>query len=397
MQTARRASSGWPATGRIARVPECQTGLHTARVSHQDLKSDARMSHILVFCLCVAIPHSLMAAAAPLIARSQRQGPQQQSASTPSQSDKDTSAKAENKPQLPAELRKLVPLNKQATVLLDKPGKRVVLRTRVCNREALLEMFLTLKGMKLHESILELDGKAIEVHSGLLAIGARPGSPARFYPEPIPSSGEEIEIFISYADKDGKRHRRRAQEWIRHSVNRYFMADLEKLPEGVTVPFEELRYDTRRKELLWFGPMSDEQKKRLDALSDDPQYREAVASFYRQGQKRPMKANFIFAGSFHFEDEDHERFYTAEGGYVICVANLPEALIDVNVASSDSNGSLSYETWTERIPAVDTPVTVELIPTGRFFKRPAGTSTPATDAPAGADRDAQPPAKNDGA
>ncbi|MFK7817535.1 MAG: YdjY domain-containing protein, partial [Planctomycetaceae bacterium] len=68
------------------------------------------------------------------------------------------------------------------------------------------------------------------------------------------------------------------------------------------------------------------------------------------------------AGSFFYEDEDHPRFYTAEAGYVVCVANLPEALVDVSIPSSSSNGALAFETLTEKIPPEGTEVTVELIP-----------------------------------
>lgn len=256
----------------------------------------------------------------------------------------------------------LIPLNRQRTVLVDRKRKRVLLKTKVCNREALLEMLVCLTERKLHESILVLDANALEVHSGLLAIGAKPGGPAKFVPRYIPSHGQEIDIFLNWTDKDGRRQRCRAQEWIRNSVNRYHIQDLAALPPTVKVPFDELRYDTRRKELLWFGPMSQTQYESLCELSDDKAYRKAIDAFREDGRMRKMEAKFMFAGSFFYEDETTKRFYTAEAGYVVCVANLPEALIDVNVASSDSNGNLSYEASTDVIPPEETEVTVELIP-----------------------------------
>lgn len=296
----------------------------------------------------------------------------------------------------------LVPLNKKGTVLLDKKGKRVLLKTTVCNREALLEMLICLTERKLHESVLVLDANALEVHSGLLAIGAKPGSPAKFVPNYVRSWGQRVDVFVNWVDKNGKKHRRRAQEWIRSSVNKYHIQKLDQLPPGVTVPFDELRYDSRRRELLWFGPMSDQQYESLCELSDDKPYREAIDRFRKAGQAKQMAAQFLFAGSFFFEDEQNQKFYTAEAGYVVCVANLPEALIDVNVASSDSDGSLSFEAWTERIPPLETEVTVELIPVpNTILNKPKPAPQPAKDAapqksPNAQDDDKRPSAESDG-
>jgi hypothetical protein len=274
-------------------------------------------------------------------------------------------AKAAAKEALKPRKDGLIPLNPQQSVLVDLKGKRVLLKTKVCNRDALLEMFVCLIERKTHESILVLDGEAIHLHTALKAIGAKEGAPAKFTPKYIQSHGQEIDIFVNWKDKDGTRQRCRAQDWIQHSVNRYHIEELKSLPATVKVRTKaalELRYDTRRKELLWFGPMTQEQRTQLHTLSEDEAYREAIDKLCESAKKRPMDAKFIFAGSFFYEDEDHPRFYTAEGGYVICVANLPEALIDVSIPSSGSNGALSFETLTEKIPPEGTEVTVELIP-----------------------------------
>ena len=50
-----------------------------------------------------------------------------------------------------------VPLNKQGTVLLDVDGKRLLLKTKVCLRDGVLEMFCCLKQTKEHESILAIE------------------------------------------------------------------------------------------------------------------------------------------------------------------------------------------------------------------------------------------------
>ena len=270
----------------------------------------------------------------------------------------------------------LVPVNRKNTVLIDRANKRVVLKGKICNRDALLEMFVCLKERKQHEAIIALDADAFEVHTALLAVGAKPGGPTKWVPKYVPSWGQYVNIFVSWVDKDGKKQRKRAQEMIRRSINRYHMQELKALPAGVKVPFDELRYDTRRKELLWFGPMSDKQYKSLMDLSDARDYRAAIDGFRESAQVRQMDARFIFSGSFFFEDEDKKKHYTAEGGWVVCVANLPEALIDVDVPSSDSDGNQAFEAWTERIPAVGTEVTVELVPLKKFKREPPEAKKP---------------------
>lgn len=82
-----------------------------------------------------------------------------------------------------------VPLNKSGTVLLDVDGKRLLLKTKVCLREGVLEMFCCLKQTKEHESILSIDSEAYVIHTGLLALGAKPGSPVKIQPEYAPPKG----------------------------------------------------------------------------------------------------------------------------------------------------------------------------------------------------------------
>lgn len=266
---------------------------------------------------------------------------------------------------------KLVPLNKSGTVLLDVPGKRVLLKAEVVLQEGLLEMLCCLKQTKEHESILAVDAKAYVVHTGLLAIGATPGAPVRFTPEYKPPTGQKIKIHLQWTDKKGVLQRVPAQSWVRHATRRFFAADLERLPEGLTIPKDsELRYDERAKELLWFGPMSKEQRDKLLELSKDDEYRAAVKTFYKRSQPREMQADWVFAGSgFYVDETTGERLYQAEGGDLICVANFPTATIDVAIKSSASGeANLLYEAYTERIPPRGTNVTIELIPV--FEKEP---------------------------
>jgi hypothetical protein len=257
-----------------------------------------------------------------------------------------------------------VPLNPAQTVFLDLPNKRLLLKTRVVLREGILEMFVCKAQTKEHESVLAIDADAYLIHAGLLALGAQPGTPARFDETFHPPTGQKIDIYVSWTGEDGVERRERAQSWMRHVTRRYYEYPLEKLPDGVSVDRNEteLRHDARNKVLLWFGPMTEAQRDELLARSDDQAYQEGIQSFFKASQPREFEADFVFAGSSFYKQKDGKLWYQAESGNVICVANFSDAMIDVSVESSASNSQLLYEPYTERIPPLDTPVTVELIP-----------------------------------
>lgn len=266
----------------------------------------------------------------------------------------------------------LVALNPKRTVLLDRTGKRLLLKTTVCMDNGLLEMLVCQAGTKEHESILSIDSKSYIVHAGLLALGAKVGKPVEFVPEFAPPTGEELDIFVTWKDKRGKVQRKPVNQWIRHSIYRYFEFPLKKLPDGFELPKDDdLRYDELNEVLLWFGPMKTEKRDELLKLSDDAEYKKGIRYFYKNGQSRPMQARFIFAGSSFYVDEDtNKRLYRGEGGYLICVANFPSATIDIAIESSAEGEGQMFEAWTERLPAKGTEVTVELIPRGFYAGEP---------------------------
>jgi hypothetical protein len=257
-----------------------------------------------------------------------------------------------------------VPLNQKKTILLDKAGGKLLLKTTICLRQGVLEMLICPRQTKEHESILTLDGKAQVVHAGLLALGAQPGHPAQFQPKFIPPTGQKIEIFVNWKDEKGMPQRRPAQEWVRHATYRYFEAALEKVPEGVKLGEgdDSLRYDPDAKLLLYFGTMSNEKKREFLSMSGQAAFKTAVESLYEQGQPRQLEADFVFAGSAFAPREDGSEVYLAEAGSLVCVANFGDALIDLNMQSTASNDAgLLFEPWTERLPPEGTEVEVELI------------------------------------
>jgi len=268
--------------------------------------------------------------------------------------------KATSKP-----IAKLTPLNKQETVLLDLEGKRLLLKSHVCLRKGVLELLCCLKQTKEHEAILSIDTKAYVIHAGLLALGAEQGQPVQFDPEFKPATGQKIDIFVNWTTADGKPHRVAAQEWIRHVTLRFYAEKLGKLPDDVklTERLDEMRYDPKEGELIWYGPMNDETRRKFLALSKDKAYQACIEKFYDRSQNRQMESHWVFSGSsYYVDDETKEKFYRAEDGDLICVANFGSATLDIATRSGNSADELMFEAWTERIPEIGTPVTIELVP-----------------------------------
>lgn len=203
--------------------------------------------------------------------------------------------KSDIKPiELSKDLKKLA-----ENISIDNKNKWVVLDGEIVLRKGPpLEMFACLKNTKEHESIIAVAVKAFQVHSALLAVGAKQGTAVQFQPEYKPATGHEIEVRILWTDAKGKTHQARAQDWIR---------DIKT--------------------------------------------------------KKAMTHPFIFAGSgFWTDEETGQQHYMAEGGELICVSNFSSALMDLPVASSASTAGLTFEAFSDHIPAEGTKVRMVLMP-----------------------------------
>lgn len=261
------------------------------------------------------------------------------------------------------EIGTATPLNPESTVLLDKEHRRVILRTEVACPDCILEMLLVPEGNREHETILRIRSKAYVIHAALLALGLEPGTGAQFSPEFAAPTGPEIGLEVVWLDEKGELQKKKAQDWIRKNVHRYYSAPLSGPPPGLQLPYKNLRWDKFNNEILWYGPMTDAERDDLLTKWTKDEYRKAIAKFHEEGKSRPMQASFVFVGSSMYTDETTgEQFYQAEGGHLICTSNFNDALLDVREESSASDGSQGYEGWTERIPPVGTPVLLLLTP-----------------------------------
>jgi len=192
----------------------------------------------------------------------------------------------------------LVKLSERNDVWLDTKRKAVVVDGQVCLRAGQLEMFACPKGTKEHESVVSLNCMAEEVHAGLLAAGAKPGSPVSFNPDYKAASGPIVDVYVLWKDAQGAKHQARAQDWIKN-----------------TKTGKPMSYD-------WVF---------------------AGSGFWK-------------------DPETGLEHYRANGGDFICVSNFPTAMLDLPIESSQANTDLMFEALSDNIPPKGTKVRVVLIP-----------------------------------
>jgi hypothetical protein len=93
--------------------------------------------------------------------------------------------------------------------------------------------------------------------------------------------------------------------------------------------------------------------------------READARTWVREEKtgKPLDVRWVFAGSLLVESPDgKESIYAADQGDLITVANFPEAILDVPIASSAEDSARGFVADTPRLPPLNTWVTMTLKP-----------------------------------
>lgn len=164
-------------------------------------------------------------------------------------------SRAEDKPTGP----KLEAL-KKATDRLKLPGVRidpeewcVDVESEVCLHDGLLEFIACTKDTKVHESIIAVKAAPRDIHTALLLLGAKPGSPAHQKAAndektrwiSVPPSGHPIDVSLVVPGKDGKPREREIQEFISGREDPNDAANFEPLePDGDAEPNQEDKFPT---------------------------------------------------------------------------------------------------------------------------------------------------------
>ncbi|MEX1113613.1 MAG: YdjY domain-containing protein [Akkermansiaceae bacterium] len=232
----------------------------------------------------------------------------------------------------PADLRKVSPELKATLEKLVLPGVKINLEqwsadveSSVCLQEGLLELIACTRDTKEHESVLRVEAKPSHIHTALLLLGARPGSPAQqqaIDPEmtrfrSVPPSGSPVDVFIVQKDEKGLENEQPISEFIVRARGY----------DGT----EETEVEAAKRE------------------------------------KFPTHT-FLFAGSVLVPDGDGPRRYVAdETGSVITISTFGDELLCLSGFHGQDNESLVWEVDGEKMPALGTKVILRLRP-----QRPPG-------------------------
>ena len=197
----------------------------------------------------------------------------------------------------------LIALHPEHRLWITPDRKNVVMIGRVILREGFLELLACRVGTKEHESILAVRVEPQLIHAALLAANARQGRPMQMSPVFTPATGDRIDITLRWKDEAGTQHESPAQDWV---------WDMSASPEDA---------------------------------------------------KKPMATHWVFSGSRMIQDYDgNDRYLANETGELFGLSNFVGSILDVPIRSSKDNTQLMFGCLTERIPPLDTLVTIMLTP-----------------------------------
>lgn len=208
---------------------------------------------------------------------------------------------------------------------LKFPGLTIHARARcvdveatVCLSEGALELIACNKGGKVHESIVAVEARPSHIHTALLLLGAKNGTPAMRQPVneeqtrwvDIPPTGDLIDVFLEFKNAEGK---------------------------PVELPISDF---VRRRNLTG-----------VDREKSGP-----------EGNKvQSVPRAFIFAGSHIKDHGDGPRGYLADfSGHVISMCTFGDELLCLPEIHSHQQGALTWEIDPTHLPKKGTPVTLRL-------------------------------------
>ncbi len=219
---------------------------------------------------------------------------------------------------------KLSPQMGQALRKLNLPGIKLNLKERcvdvnatICLHEGLLELVACTKGSKEHESILSIAARPMHIHTAMLLMGARPGTPAMRKAQdgapnrwvPVEPAGDPVHVSLVFPDSKGKPQEYPIQKFI-----------------SPAQPDEISGIPTKKK----------------------------LATF---------AASFLFAGSHLVENGAGPRKYVCEqSGNVISISTFGDELLCLPGIHGHQNDGLAWQVNSKGLPGVGEQVILRLRP-----------------------------------
>ena len=203
-------------------------------------------------------------------------------------------------------------------LIINSRGRCVDIEATICLDEGALELIACTKGSKEHESVIAGEARPSLIHTALLLLGAKSGSPAMRRPAneeetrwvDIPPTGDLIGVFLEFNNAEGKRVERPISDFIRRR-NR----------DGVDRPKRGTEAD----------------------------------------KVQGIPHEFIFAGSHLKDDGDGPRGYLADiSGHIISMSTFGDELLCLTQLHSHQQGALEWEIDPIHLPKKGTAVTLRL-------------------------------------
>ncbi|HIG84388.1 MAG TPA: hypothetical protein EYG40_02495 [Verrucomicrobia bacterium] len=219
---------------------------------------------------------------------------------------------------------KVSPGTKKALSKLNLPGIKLNLEewsvdvnATVCLHEGFLELVACTKGSKEHESILSTAARPMHIHTAMLLMGVKPGTPAmRRVGEggstrwvPIDPAGDDVFLSLVFPDLEGNPQESPIAKFI------------------------------------------------SPARSDD------VKVLRTKGKEETFPASFLFAGSHLIEDGPGPKKYVCEhSGNVISISTFGDELLCLPGVHGHQNDGLTWKVNSKGLPKIGEQVILRLRP-----------------------------------
>ena len=226
---------------------------------------------------------------------------------------------------------KLSPGAKEALSKLNLPGIKLNLEewsidvnATVCLHEGVLELVACAKGSKEHESILATSARPMHIHTAMLLMGLKPGTPAmrrvgergRERWVPIDPAGDEVCLSLVFPDSEGN-----PQE----SPIAKFISPV--LPDDIKIVKTKAKEET-------------------------------------------FPASFLFAGSHLIEDGPGPKKYVCEhSGNVISISTFGDELLCLPGVHGHQNDELTWKVNPKGLPKIGEQVILRLRPKAKVLHK----------------------------
>ena len=199
-------------------------------------------------------------------------------------------------------------------IVINPKERFVDVQATVCLDDGSLELIACTKDTKEHESIIMVEASPVHIHTALLLLGAKNGTPAMRRPlneeltrwQDVPPSGDPIDVFLVWKNEKGEEIERPISDFIMRSEEEQITPEPDK-------------------------------------------------------DKEKFPHTFLFAGSQLSDPSDTPRKYAADySGHVISISAFGDEVLCLSEVYSQENGSLQWQIDSTHLPKLHSKVSLRL-------------------------------------